>query len=126
MLKLINVTFLTSYCSLIFWLSSRSSLPTPMLFIHQDKIHHFGAYFIMGILAWRFFNDYLEKPKILFVISLCFCSLYGMSDEIHQHFVPDRDADIFDWLADTLGASFALITIQLTKNKQLLAKRRVG
>jgi len=88
-----------------------------MLFEHQDKIHHLGAYFIMGILGWRFFNDYFEKPAMLFVISLSFCSLYGASDEVHQYYVAGREADIFDWLADTLGASLALITIQLSKKK---------
>ncbi len=117
MLKTINVTFLTTYCSLIFWLSSQSALPTPMLFLHQDKLHHFGAYFIMGILAWRCFNDYIKKPKIVMLISLCFCSLYGLSDEWHQSFVPGREADVLDWIADTLGAAIALITIQLIKNR---------
>lgn len=117
MLKLINVTFLTTYCSLIFWLSSQSSLPTPMLFTHQDKLHHMGAYYIMGILAWRFFNDYCKKPKAVYFLSLCFCSLYGFSDEWHQSYVPDRDADALDWLADTLGASIALLTVKMTKEK---------
>jgi len=121
MLKLINVTFLSTYCSLIFWLSSQSSLPTPMLFLHQDKLHHMGAYFIMGILAWRFFNDYCKKPKTVYFLSLCFCSLYGFSDELHQYYVPDREADILDWLADTLGATIALFTVQMTKNKFKIA-----
>jgi len=117
MLKTINVTFLTTYCSLIFWLSSKSVLPTPMLFTHQDKVHHLGAYFIMGVLAWRFFNDYLQKPWLIFILSLCFCSLYGVSDEFHQSYVPNREADILDWVADTLGALIALITIHLTKER---------
>ena len=117
MLKIINVTFLTAYCSLIFWLSSRSSPPTPMLFMHQDKLHHLGAYFIMGILAWRFFNDYFEKPKTVFVLSLGFCSLYGFSDEWHQFYTPDREADALDWLADTLGAPIALVSKQWTKKR---------
>jgi len=119
MLKIINVTFLTIYCSLIFWLSSQSALPTPMLFEHQDKLHHLGAYFIMGVLAWRFFNDYTQNQKSVFMMSLFFCSLYGISDEIHQSYVPDRDADVFDWLADTLGAFIALITIQLLKRSSV-------
>jgi len=123
MLKIINVTFLTTYCSLIFWLSSKSALSTPMLFIHQDKLHHLGAYFIMGILAWRFFNDYLQKPWQVFILSLCFCSLYGISDEFHQSYVPNREADVLDWVADTLGALMALITIHLTKKRFSFARQ---
>jgi len=88
-----------------------------MLFLHQDKLHHLGAYFIMGILAWRFFNDYFCKPMTVFIFSLSFCSLYGLSDEWHQYYTPDREADILDWLADTLGACLALMSIQLTKKR---------
>lgn len=117
MLKTINVTFLTIYCSLIFWLSSQTALPTPMLFEHQDKLHHFSAYFIMGILAWRLVTDYITQPKTIFLISLCFCSLYGASDEWHQSFVPGRQADILDWVADSIGASIALLLAPLIKGK---------
>ena len=115
--KTINLTFLVLYCSFIFWLSSKPSLPAPIYFSHQDKIHHMGAYFIMGILAWRFFNTLFSKPTTVMIVSLCFCSIYGMSDEWHQSYVPGREADVLDWLADTLGALIALVTIQLTKRR---------
>ena len=115
--KLLNLTILTLYCSLIFWLSSQPTLPTPMLFMHQDKIFHMGAYFIMGLLAWRLFKDCFSKPLFIWGISFCFCSLYGLSDEWHQSYVPGRDADVLDWLADSIGASIALFGIHLTKHK---------
>jgi len=115
--KFINLTFLVLYCSFIFWLSSKPTLPAPMLFTHQDKIFHMGAYFIMGILAWRFFNDLFAKPIIVFLVSLCFSSIYGISDEWHQSHVPGREADILDWLADTVGASIALVAILLGRGR---------
>ena len=31
-------------------------------------------------------------------------SLYGVSDEVHQAFVPFRNSSWLDWLADTVGA----------------------
>lgn len=108
MLKIINVTFLTIYCSLIYWLSSKPTIPTPRLFIHQDKVFHFVAYFIMGILAWRFFYDHFTRPVKVTIASLFFCSLYGITDEWHQFFVIGRDASFLDWLADTMGASIAI------------------
>jgi VanZ family protein len=30
--------------------------------------------------------------------------VYGASDEFHQYFVPGRQADVFDLMADSLGA----------------------
>lgn len=78
------------------------------MFMHQDKIFHMGAYFIMAIFAWRVFNEYLSKPKVIIITSLFFCSLYGVSDEWHQSLVPGREADLLDWVADTLGALIAL------------------
>ena len=74
-----------------------------------------AAYFILGSLARRCFSDFLIKPVSVVIVSLSFCSLYGASDEWHQSFVPGRDADILDWLADTLGASIALTYLHFRK-----------
>lgn len=95
------------YCALIFWLSSQETLPTPMLFENQDKAHHLLAYFGMGILCWRSFNHFITVPIILAISSVLFCSLYGISDEWHQSFVPGRMSGADDWLADTTGAILA-------------------
>jgi VanZ family protein len=35
-------------------------------------------------------------------------SLYGISDELHQSFVPGRTPDVHDWIADTWGAAVAI------------------
>jgi len=68
-----------------------------MFFEHQDKVHHMGAYFIMAMLTWRFFKDYITNTMKLCIVTLCFCSIYGLSDEWHQSFVPGRYADIMDY-----------------------------
>jgi VanZ family protein len=40
-----------------------------------------------------------------FPLAVLFTSLYGISDEIHQAFVPFRDSNWLDWVADTIGAA---------------------
>ncbi len=95
------------YCGVIFYLSSRSSLPTPLLFPHQDKAMHVGAYFIMGLFAWRFFRHLTASGLRKSIAVMLFCSLYGISDEWHQSWVPGRDADAMDWAADTFGGFLA-------------------
>lgn len=107
MIKILDVTSLFLYCLFIYWLSDQPSLPVPMLFSLQDKILHGGAYFIMAILAWRNFKHLLNRPITIALVSITFCSLYGISDEWHQSFVVGRSSDVIDWLADTSGAGLA-------------------
>ncbi|MFA5923636.1 MAG: VanZ family protein [Methylococcaceae bacterium] len=108
MIKILDFTLLIFYCLFIYWLSDQPSLPAPMWFEHQDKLHHAAAYSIMGLLAWRSFKHWLSSPIILSLLSFAFCSLYGLSDEWHQSFVVGRESDIADWLADTSGAGLAI------------------
>lgn len=90
------------YCVLIFALSAQPALPsTP----GGDKVAHLVAYSILGLLAVRslFFSTRWAAWQVV-LVSTVFGCLYGLSDEIHQSFVPGRDASGFDWLADATGA----------------------
>jgi VanZ family protein len=105
MVRVFDFSGLVLYCALIYWLSDQETLPTPQLFENQDKLIHFGAYFVMGLLAWRGFRHLIKSPIQLALFSIVFCSLYGISDEWHQSFVVGRVSDVIDWLADTSGAT---------------------
>jgi VanZ family protein len=109
--KILDYLGLLFYCLFIYWLSDQQTLPTPDLFENQDKVLHFGAYFVMGIFAWRSFKHITLPPIILALITIAFCSLYALSDEWHQSFVPGRSSDVLDWIADTLGASFSVFLL---------------
>ena len=67
------------------------------------KIAHFTIYTIGGflIMNYAYVTDKNLKEKILY--SICFGGGYAITDEIHQFFVPDRSARIFDIGIDTLG-----------------------
>ena len=105
-IALFNFILLIFYCSFIYWMSDRPSIPTPMIFPQQDKIFHGGAYFIMGMLAWRSFKPIFSMPILT---ALVFCSLFGASDEWHQTFVEGRFAEFADWFADTMGAGIGIL-----------------
>ena len=99
------------YCALIFIQSSFPTIEDVPSFEYMDKLLHFLAYGFLGIL---FFRAYATKPvSIKTGLSVLFgvlsASLYGASDEIHQHFVPQRSADIIDFAADTLGSFVGVI-----------------
>ncbi|MCA9424620.1 MAG: VanZ family protein, partial [Candidatus Omnitrophica bacterium] len=61
-----------------------------------------------------------EMGRKWILIAIALSALYGISDEFHQSFVPERTSDIFDWFADLVGASL-LFALQ----KPLLALLRL-
>lgn len=125
MLKIFDSVALIAFCGLIYWLSDQPSLPMPIVFELQDKIHHMLAYFVMGILAWRWFRHFISTPKAIILVSVMFCSAYGVSDEWHQSFVPGRSSEALDWVADTVGAVLAqYVTVKILLNRYLIDKFR--
>jgi len=46
------------------------------------------------------------------MLSILSSSLYGISDELHQYFVPYRSAEGMDILADILGSVFGVFIYQ--------------
>lgn len=105
------------YAGLIFYLSS---LPNPQdklpsfIGLLSDKVLHAVEYAILGGLFYRAFrwgtNDAVKPWAGL--LAVLATSLYGLSDEIHQAFVPNRESSGWDWLADSVGASLGVVTVE--------------
>ncbi|MGQ9583297.1 MAG: VanZ family protein [Thermoplasmatota archaeon] len=51
---------------------------------------------------------------IAFCLAALFILLYALSDEIHQSFVPGREASALDLLIDTLGGSLGAFALAMT------------
>lgn len=99
---------------LIFFLSHQSRLPVDMpSFFAADKLCHFVVYGVLAFTLWLSFI--LNKHRLIFVPALAISCLYGLSDEIHQLYVPGRSFEWFDIVADSSGAFFALLLLQLSK-----------
>ena len=98
------------YCLLIFIQSSRPSPDIGPDWPFKDKVLHFTAYALLGALFLRAFYTTRIKHhlKLIFTLSVLFSALYGISDEIHQSFVPYRTADVMDALADIFGSAFGV------------------
>lgn len=69
-----------------------------------SSIAHFCEYTAFGALLANALRCHMPLRRACVVAIAC-ASLYGVSDEIHQLFVPERMCDPMDWLVDTLGAS---------------------
>lgn len=95
-----------------FWLSSRTGSEMPSLgpaFQGKDKVEHATYFFLTGVLAVRGarFGERWGRGKAA-VFLLLGALLWGMSDEIHQSFVPERDVEIADVVADVSGVALAV------------------
>lgn len=64
------------------------------------------------------------KYPIIFTIIIT--SLYGVSDEVHQYFVPNRECEVLDWAADFIGIVITSVIIKLYLQKKFLTFKRVN
>lgn len=99
-----------AYITLIFYLSSLSHpeerLPNFLFEQLGDKLLHGIEYAVLAVLCYRAFRwaagpQAGEYAVMLAVVST---SLYGLTDEFHQAYVPLRESSFADWIADTTGA----------------------
>jgi len=105
-LQAVSFAVAIGYSVLIIWLSSQGDLRLPEVgFSLNDKVLHFFEYFIFTTLwcvALQFsFPSALRPDRIWRVIFGA--TLFALSDEIHQAFVPGRQADVLDLVADFCG-----------------------
>ena len=103
------------YCLFIYIQSANPSPEQIPSIPFVDKVLHFAAYGIMGILFYRAYQTLRIKNNIqmLMLLSMVSASLYGISDEIHQSFVPFREAEVADAIADIIGAVSGVLLYQL-------------
>lgn len=90
------------------------------------KNAHFFIYFFLGIIVFWVFNKTKIKGFHSIWIAFVFCSIYAVSDEFHQLFVPGRGAQLKDVLIDCAGAacgiSLAVMIRSIAKNKKTRSK----
>lgn len=107
MVRLFRLIPALVWAATIFWLSSQPTLPdATSLFWGEDKLLHMGAYALLTwLLLWA---EQPQKKSHAYYLAMA-SLLYGMSDEIHQHFVPPRQASLWDVCADGLGGWIAAV-----------------
>jgi hypothetical protein len=105
-----------AYCALIFYVSHqpiqvREEIDIPGL----DKVVHAAIYAVLALLASQSLARALPAapPRRRFWWPLLFAVLYGVSDEIHQSFIPAREFDPWDLVANSAGAAMLQLVLCL-------------
>jgi VanZ family protein len=106
----------------IFFLSSLEEtrppgIPDNFQFILR-KIFHVFEFFMLNLFLLKGFSKN-KKDSISFIfISI----LFSVSDEIHQFFILNRVASVFDILIDTTGITLAYIAYNFTNKHKNIRK----
>ncbi|MEM7167005.1 MAG: VanZ family protein [Planctomycetota bacterium] len=88
--------------------SPSDGLPNVNLVPHFDKVIHAGVYaflvccFAVSQMPYRDARVWLRWAAPVAVA-------YAISDEVHQSFVPGRNADVADVIADVAGVALASV-----------------
>jgi VanZ family protein len=86
----------------IFHVSSQTSLPQapgPLVDALLKKLSHVAEYTLLFLLLVRAWRHHLPVDTAVWV-GLFSTALYGISDEVHQSFVPRRHANWYDVVID--------------------------
>lgn len=95
----------------IFYFSSRVSVTVSEIFFIQFvffKTLHILEYAVLYVLFYRSFRNTVKAPDWQQRINtILFAIVYGMTDEIHQVFVPTREGRMRDIAIDASGILLA-------------------
>lgn len=110
-----------AWAILIFLASSipQHAFPQYRIF-SQDKLIHMGVFAVLSFLVYRAFRLKRRSAPISTAVwvTLVICAVYGALDEFHQLYVPGRSCDVYDLIADVLGAGLVLAVAFLWERRR--------
>lgn len=127
--KILSIILVVLWCLLIFYLSNQKGsiseassdslveflnnigINFPYMSLIIRKIAHMILYFVLYFLVYYLmFQFNIKKREYL---SLLFCFLYSVSDEVHQLFIINRSGEVKDIIIDTISSSLAFIVLKI-------------
>jgi VanZ family protein len=101
------------WAGLIFAVSSLSKVPDAPSGL-SDKHAHFAVYGVLGaLIVWGLTAAGPRRTTWrAAALAVVLATLYGISDELHQSFVPGREASGADLAADAAGAAVAAAVLR--------------
>jgi VanZ family protein len=101
----IYLVLLVGWVGLTFLLTSIPHPHLPVDVPYFDKAAHFGIYGVTGFL-YALLRRETGVPRSRAILhALLFVASVGAVDEVHQHWIPGRSMDLFDWMTDVAGGA---------------------
>lgn len=73
------------------------------------KLAHFSLFALLGMSVFYALCGHEIKITTAFLLGICICLIYAISDELHQGLVPGRAPQITDVFIDFSGSLFGSV-----------------
>ena len=127
------------WAGVIFALSSVPGTQLPTVSVPQsDKMAHALVYGVLGALCFRATRRMSSptssnrmsapgrSPLAIAAIAILLATIYGITDELHQNFTPQRTPDWHDVAADAFGGSLGAAAMLIAPWMKTLACSMMG
>ena len=124
-LRIASLLLTCCWIAAIYYLSSQSYINIEISFPAKDKLFHMAAYgllgvFILGIMRPNPTGYSYNQAALATLIA----TVYGITDEWHQSYVPGRTSDPLDVVADFVGALLATLAARAFMRRRLAQQLR--
>ncbi len=101
------------YMGFLFYVSSIPIEIEVPSFSALDKLTHLVAYGVLACLIYLALHETNALKGYVLGVAFAISFSYGALNEIHQYFLPWREADVFDTIANGMGAFLFLVALRL-------------
>jgi VanZ family protein len=108
------------YATAVLVVGGQPNLRPPVEFHFADKFYHLLEYGGLGFLLARAIRATLRVGVPLFAALMAagLGGVLGLADELHQLYVPGRQCDMFDLMADVVGVLLAQLVFVLVHRRR--------
>ncbi|HKL23897.1 MAG TPA: VanZ family protein [Candidatus Nanoarchaeia archaeon] len=113
------LTLIIAFIIYLFSTIHGSSISSPEIF-NLSYIYHFGIFFLFSLFLLITIKGEKETEKHHVFIVLIIAIIYAFLDELHQSFIPGRNASVIDLLTDTAGIFLSVVFYEKIKNMNFI------